>query len=501
MQAKMALAESVEFEADKVFDWLDEDGDGYITHIELSDSLNITKAEAKAIIEETQLTLHGSAEASPSLCEGLFHLSRNNFQQVMKAGAQADESLPIATEQRYREVFDSIDIDGKGFITMDDLALATGADESDMAAMPFGAEGQITYADFVQLLRKSEIGRAAKTLLDLLYEMGRGHELGAAVGAMEQAKQIESESTWTPDSSETMSSRSLQTPRDRTPHVSGVDLVPAEQPELSRDDVDDLWESIEDPMSGDVEMDELQVALMMAQSTGTLPLSDGAVVEVVFQLSEKSAAGGGHISSEDFWAVMNKYTAPDTTPRTGRNAPLYRTTTVDSVIDDLKIKNLGPGLANPGLAQPAPNKGEIDHVFAPPKRKTIERAPSGFSTCSADSLPHAFLPPNVSRVPMPIARQASDMEPPKGDTPDGFASPAKPGPRSRVNHVSLHTAPFDSGLRRGDSAIKGGSSLMFSAYLDRGTSDLSQVSMISSEDSNSDSETEESAGPMKSSQQ
>jgi len=493
-EGNLALAETVTFEADKVFDWLDEDGDGYITHVELSDSLNITKAEAKTIIEETQLTLHGSPEASPSLAEGKFHISRDDFHMVMKAGAKNDE-LPAATEARYRQVFDSIDMDGKGFITMDDLAAATGADEDEMAEMPFGTDGKITYDDFVQLLRQSEVGRAAKTLLDLLNDIDRGHELAAAVAAMEAQARLDKESALPPVATPHEPVRAHHTPLDASPRIgAGLAGMSSSGPEVLREDMDDLWDSIEDPSTGDVDMDELQCALMAAQSVGTLPLTDDQVVEVVFELNEKATTGGdGQISSEDFWAVMNKYTIPEH-DHEGKDAPFYRTGTVDSLIGNLEMNKLPSDDNGPGIVRAANEDAGLDSMpLADPNRKSMQRAPSGISVCSTDSLPNPFLKADLSRVPMPVARQASDMDPPKGDTPDGFATPT--APRSRVNHMSLHTSPYDPSLRRGDSAQKGGSSLMHSAYLDRGMSAMSDLSMLSSDDE-SDSETE---GPMQNS--
>ena len=66
-----------------------------------------------------------------------------------------------------------------------------------------------------------------------------------------------------------------------------------------------------------------------------------------------------------------------------------------------------------------------------------------------------------------------------------------------MNHLSLHLSPTDSpSLRRGDSAKEGGSSLMVSPALDRDSSMLSDMTVLSMDPEDSDDEDGAAAGPM-----
>lgn len=307
------LQPSTFIQADQLFDWLDEDGNGAISARELSDLLGISLPEAASLVKEAHMTLYGRVPDSSRGMVRPGEITRDDFIRLMdpcKSPTPNVIVLPKEQIERYKMVFDSIDADGTGVISPDELAEAVGDDTATFKDAFVGRD-QLTFPDFVALLQRSEGGRAAAAFLDLLEATGQNAALVEAIREQHRARTAVGPPKlslpdgtmyevagpvpdFDYDDSEVQSS-CLETPHSPVPKTPG---------KVSRDAAEDVWRSVCD---GDelADVHEVRSAIMEAHAMGDLDLSDDAILDIACKLGE--SCPDGTVSADDFWAAMSAY--------------------------------------------------------------------------------------------------------------------------------------------------------------------------------------------------
>jgi len=283
-------------ECEKVFKWLDDDQDGFISDREISEYLDISRQEARALIEETKITLYGK--------RGDNRLTLDEFSSILarttKTAPAPDLTvLPPRLLKRYRIIFDSIDIDGNGVITPQELAQDMGIGEVDEAMQTFLVEAgfagksELTFEEFVAVLRRAETDRAGRTFQNILAGTKEGERLANV--AEKRHKSIIAE-----------------VQKEEVPEVVNTlwDRLAAQRSTLR--------ESLR------VDADTLQSVVLEAHGKGELESSDQDLLHVVWQLSEAARnTTDGLVGFSEFAKVLKSSVAD-----AGDIAPLSR---IDSV--------------------------------------------------------------------------------------------------------------------------------------------------------------------------
>jgi len=247
-------------ECTRVFNWLDDDHDGFISDREISSYLGISRQEARALIEETKITLYGK--------RGDNRLKFDEFSAILARTPSSQpvqdldiNTLPPRLLKRYRIIFDSIDIDGNGVITPAELAQDMGIGDVDdamqgfLADTGFGEKSELTFEEFVRVLRRAESDHAGRTFQNILAGTKEGSILATATEAR---------------------------------HTSVTTTVKKEEVPLI---INIMWDRIaqargvpRDVMR--VDSDTLQTAVLEAHNRGELQSSDQDLLHLVWQITE-----------------------------------------------------------------------------------------------------------------------------------------------------------------------------------------------------------------------
>lgn len=306
---------SVSFQAESVFDWLDQNGNGYITPEDLASALDIPLEDAEALIAETSLALHGDEDVQPKTERPI--LTKTEFKNVMRnPDFQESIIVPERSAEKYAEMFDTIDTMRSGAISPGQLALAIGVEADDQAefTQAFAEKDELGFEDFVALMRQSEIARAAMTMLDLLEDKGQGKRLADAVVTRNVAKDPrKGPSTVTlPDGTRLndylRQKRETETAAQPSFDVqfrkqTNTNMVLNEQiTDVSDQTLKDIWDNLTPDESGLVTVDDLRAELLTAHASGDLVITDNDLLEAVMAITE--TAEDNVISFEAFAAAM-----------------------------------------------------------------------------------------------------------------------------------------------------------------------------------------------------
>lgn len=247
---------SVADEIQRVFDWMDKDSKGYITADQLSGYLQMQRFEAKALITEVKVQLNGSVEGDATL-------TMQEFAAIIEAvRTQVEVKDPLEfinprVLKRYRKVFDDIDVDSAGTITIAQLGQGMpGLD--DMFEDEEGEGGvlkHLTFKDFAQLLHRAETSGAGRALAAALEETAQGTALIDAV-------------------------RGSDSDSSRLPRVS-VQELPLELMQV--------WDLSKGP-DGLSSTAELQDKLLAMQHSGELLVSDEDLLGIIQSLAVASTS-------------------------------------------------------------------------------------------------------------------------------------------------------------------------------------------------------------------
>lgn len=291
--------------ANQLFDWLDEDGDGIVTVAELAEMLDITPTAAKSLIVEAHMTLYGKEPKGNRGPTRPGEITRDDFLKLMdptKSPNPAEISLSKEQLDRYQQMFDSIDLDGRGTITFDDLAEVVGDDSSTFEGA-FTDKNEMNFEDFVDLLQRSQMGNAARAFLDLLEATPQNVALVESireqhrdrVASGKRDRESTSSKPWTNSSPADESLYINDTPR--SPYVPSPG-------KLSRDALEDLWLDVRDE-DGAADVNEVRAAIMDAHASGSLNLNDEDFVKIACGLAE--SCPDGIVTSDSFWEAMAPY--------------------------------------------------------------------------------------------------------------------------------------------------------------------------------------------------
>lgn len=244
-------------EARRVFSLLDGDNDGFVTDKEISSFMNISTREAVALITEAKIQLYGAAT------RGNLKLTFEEFTSVLASKDEEEkiENIPGRVIKRYRNVFDSIDVEHKGVITPTQLAGDMGI--SNLEELGFQGKNVLTFEDFVKILRRAETGRAGRMMTKLLEDQEQGQKLASA------------------------------TQEKKAPVIAvgagRLALPLAELKSLPRDGsvLDDIWYDAK-PQGNVANVENVKAALLTATSENTIRISDDDLMQVIFNLAGKT---------------------------------------------------------------------------------------------------------------------------------------------------------------------------------------------------------------------
>lgn len=345
-----AFEPPITFEANKVFDWLDEDHDGMIGAEELAGCLNVSMREAEEIIDEIKVQQRGTSEG------GLGGLSRQEFAELMDASTRTVHTMhgiPKACVDRYTLVFNSVDVENKGFITPEQLIAAMGHDNPELQEA-LANRKRMTLSQFIIMLRESELERSAWRILELLDDMGQGIALATAVqeafrrnhakrrrrgpslarfASFNKKSDVPAQlprygSRSQLSRSITAKSHAMQKQMSRASFV-GRGGDPNSEQEIANNAIEDIWEQSCDA-DGLADADELRMALMSAHVAGDVIMSDEAILTLAWSITEAGATHEeGRLTREAFDGVMEPYK----TAAVANDTPtLDRRTSVQSVV-------------------------------------------------------------------------------------------------------------------------------------------------------------------------
>jgi Ca2+-binding EF-hand superfamily protein len=257
-------------EAAKVVSWLDDDGDGVITDQELSTYLDISKTEAQQLIIEAKMQLYGQRPT-----KNHYRLTFQEFTAILASSheqPEAPEEIPKRVLKRYRAVFDSIDTDRKGIITPAQMARDMGVD--DLQGLGWEGKSQLTFDDFVQILRRAESGRAARIMTKLLEDKEQGALLADASEAKRKNTVI-------------------------------VDEPSAKVTQI----LHDIWVSA-DPTNDRAHIDNIRSSLLGLFGQNVITGSDDDLMQIILNLTSK-ANNAQSVSFLDFSSELQQYLEED----------------------------------------------------------------------------------------------------------------------------------------------------------------------------------------------
>lgn len=254
-------------EARKVFSLLDQDNDGFVTEKELSEFLNISNQEARALIQEAKIQLYGLSGANRKGVTMTFE----EFTNVLTSKTSEEDVIPERVIKRYRMVFDSIDIDRRGVITPAQLAGDMGI--SNLEELGFEGKSHLTFDDFVKILRSAETGRAGRMMTKLLEDKEQGQLLA--------------------DASEQK--------RKGIPGRLSLPMLP-QAISAEAQILDEIWSNAK-PDGNIAHLDNVKAALLEASSNNDINISDDDLMAVIMTLTSKVDANS-NISYTQFLVEM-----------------------------------------------------------------------------------------------------------------------------------------------------------------------------------------------------
>jgi len=273
----LALAPSVERAVEsktrQVFALISPEND-VITDIQLSRHLGISRREAAHIITEAKLALHGR---NSSVNVGEHTLTCEEFSNLLKLATEprdgfvSMEDVPPRKQKQYRRIFDDLDHNGTGLLSLQQLA----HDLPGLDVNSLGAKHTLSFQDFVSILHRSERGAAGRTIAQLLEDTSEGSLLLEAVRkSRAEAAAKEDHSTKTPDL-----------------HSNTV-------PAVARD----IWTAAAPDDNNRVVVERLRDELVGANARGDLLCSADDLMHMVCAL--ESGGLGGLIDFHVFWRTL-----------------------------------------------------------------------------------------------------------------------------------------------------------------------------------------------------
>jgi len=262
------VEQAVARHTNKLLNVLDANGDGIIGEEALASYLHIKQSEAMLIIAEAKKALHTVGPLTRDEFSRMLHLAAESGTGHM---SNVDLSnVPVATLGQYERIFNTLDMDKRGLITVEQLAQGLGGLDG---LVEEDNQQEFAFADFATLLHRAESGGAGRVMAQLLADTPEGALLLDAIR------------------------RSIQTAEAMQSSVATT--KPEAVPQLARD----IWEgSKPDSDTGLVEVHELQQSLMAANTAGDLVCTEDELLLLVLQISQSAA--NGLIDFVSFWATM-----------------------------------------------------------------------------------------------------------------------------------------------------------------------------------------------------
>lgn len=277
-------------EISNVFQFLDPAGTGKIGKEDLAERLIMRPFEALALIHECKSVLKKSKGESNDT------LTLEEFRELLEM--EQDEldrdlnSIPPRQLKRYRDLFDSMDVDQGGTIGAEELEVFGFGGGVGNA---FGGKSEINFEDFAMLIRGAEVGKGARTIISLLMDnddFPEGQRL-----AEHFAKKVEKDKH-NANASKNPMAINLGLLQD-----SGRKIAAQEAPQV----VKDIWDSAEPGSDGLAVTEDVKRALINAHDTGEILADDADIMQTVMDLEAK----GESIVFDQFWQCLSEFVDGD----------------------------------------------------------------------------------------------------------------------------------------------------------------------------------------------
>eukprot|EP00299_Pterocystis_sp_00344_P016708 c8379_g1_i1.p1 GENE.c8379_g1_i1~~c8379_g1_i1.p1 ORF type:complete len:607 (+),score=189.99 c8379_g1_i1:48-1868(+) len=260
----------------ELYEVFDTDGDGLIFAKDFVTQFHITRGQAEALIIEARVldgclpppTPRGGRSSAPATEES--GLSLAQFQRLLaEAYHQPKKQKEQQNSEKYRKVFEKLDVDASGKLTMDKL----GAQGSFAVAAKASPTSALSFDDFVDLMAKTEtqVARAMKRLLEQAPHL---HRFVVELNKICEEK-----------------------PRDDDENSE----IEVEIPES----ILRLWKSATPNEQNAVKLFNLRKALDHSRRIGELECTEEQLVEFVFGLTTIASAES-LVQFDDFWVHMEE---------------------------------------------------------------------------------------------------------------------------------------------------------------------------------------------------
>ena len=194
-------------------------------------------------------------------------------------------------------MFDSIDVEQKGVITPAQLAGDMGI--SNLEELGFQGKTELTFEDFVKILRRAETGRAGRTMAELLHEKEQGQSLANASQQKRVPVPAGPGRLGLPALPEVFNHLMITKLCSHSQRRSFMFNFPCKMGNLSQLGIlNEIWQEAK-PEGTVANIENIKAALISASNDNSIRISDDDLMQIIFSLASLADANQ-NISFADF---------------------------------------------------------------------------------------------------------------------------------------------------------------------------------------------------------